>query len=156
MFVQTLGGKVPELRTFPNFTKAKVDLPITQSDLVVWLRGANQGEIFHSIRQLCASVEGHLEVDSFVPAFKHRGGHDLSGFEDGTENPKGTKSISAALREDGWSFLALQQWEHHFPRFDAMSERARNHAVGRDLKTNEELATADGSLNLAALNPLRQ
>ena len=95
-------------------------------------------------------------VDSFVSAFKHREGHDLSGFEDGTENPKGAKAIGAALSEDGSSFLALQQWEHHFPRFDAMSERARNHAVGRDLKTNEELATADGSLNLAALNPLGQ
>ena len=142
LFVQALGGQVAGLRTFPTFANAKVDLPITQSDLVVWLRGADQGEIFHAMRQLCASTDGALKVDTFVSAFKHRDGHDLSGFEDGTENPKGAKAIAAALSEDGSSFLALQQWEHHFPRFDAISERARNHAVGRDLKTNEELETA--------------
>jgi porphyrinogen peroxidase len=148
VFVQTLGGQIAGHRPFPTIDHAKVDLPVTQSDIVVWLRGSDQGELFHTMRQLCACTQGVFKVDDFVAAFKHREGRDLSGFEDGTENPKGKLASHSALQDDGSSFLALQLWEHEFGRFEAMSEKARNHAVGRDLRTNQELEAAPATAHV--------
>jgi porphyrinogen peroxidase len=148
LLVRALGRQIAGHRPFLALANAKVDLPVTQSDVLVWLRGSDQGELFHAMRRLCASVQGVLKVDSFVQAFKYRKGNDLSGFEDGTENPKGNLALACAFQEDGSSFLALQRWQHHFARFDAMTAKARNHALGRDLFTNEELDDAPASAHV--------
>ena len=39
-------------------------------------------------------------------AFKYAGGRDLSGYEDGTENPTGDAAISAAIVGSGSQALA--------------------------------------------------
>ncbi|MGH8621330.1 MAG: Dyp-type peroxidase, partial [Burkholderiales bacterium] len=66
---------------------------------------------------------------------------------DGTENPKGRKSRVAAIvqapsRFAGSSFAAVQQWEHQFERFEAMSPRQRDATIGRRRSSNEEIAGA--------------
>jgi porphyrinogen peroxidase len=148
LLARSLGRPIAGHRPFLALANAKVDLPVTQSDVLVWLRGSDQGDLFHDMRRLCASVHGVLKVDSFVQAFKHRKGNDLSGFEDGTENPKDDLALACALQEDGSSLLAQQRWEHHFARFDAMTPKARNHALGRDLSSNEELDDAPASAHV--------
>lgn len=142
MLVASLGAAVSGLRAFPCFPAARVDLPVTQSDIWIWLRGKDQGALFHDMRALVAAVSGVLKVDDYFQAFRHLDGNDLTGYEDGTANPKGAKARKAAFAADGSSFVAVQRWEHRFERFDAMSLAARNAAMGRDLKTNEELADA--------------
>ncbi len=139
---KALGRQIPGLRDFVRFPDARVDLPVTQSDVWIWLRGNDAGELFHETRLLLGAVAGLLKLDELVPAFRFRSGHDLSGYEDGTENPKGAQARRWAIAPDGASFVAVQRWEHRFERFDAMSPKARNEAVGRDLASNEELPDA--------------
>jgi porphyrinogen peroxidase len=148
LFVKSLGAAIPGHRAFVQIPGAKVDLPVTQADLVVWLRGTDQGLLFHAMRDIARVANGVLKVDAYVQAFKHLKGHDLTGFEDGTENPKGSAATQAALNADGASFMAVQQWHHHFEQFDALNARARNHAIGRDLKTNAELDKAPVSAHV--------
>lgn len=147
-----LGRTVPGLRVFPAFEGARVDLPVTQSDVLIWVRGADSGQVFHEVRRLLAIAEPVFECDDEVAAFRYRDGDDLSGFEDGTENPKGAAARAAALVGKGplagSSFMAVQLWVHDFERLDALSAGARNHVIGRDRDSNAELDDAPSSAHV--------
>jgi porphyrinogen peroxidase len=158
ILMNALGVEVTGLRQFPKFERAKIDLPITQSDVWLWLRGNDFGQLFHLSRELAASCAGVFKVDANYHAFRHRKGRDLTGFEDGTENPKGKAALRAAFipasstssnhQLVGSSFVAVMPWEHNFAQFDGMSKKMQNHAVGRDLLTNEELEAAPKSAHV--------
>lgn len=147
-----LGRPVPGLRSFPSFEGAQVDLPVTQSDVFIWVRGADAGEVFHEVRRLLAVADPVFECDDELGAFRFRDGDDLSGFEDGTENPKGAAARSAALVAQGplagSSFVAVQLWIHDFERLDGLTATARNHVIGRDLDSNAELEDAPASAHV--------
>jgi porphyrinogen peroxidase len=152
VLMKALGHSIEGLRTFPNFESAKVDLPSTQSDVWCWLRGDDFGELFHRSRELLALCVGVLKVDAQHHAFKHQDGRDLTGFEDGTENPKGKTALKVGFAAEGAlagsSFVAVMPWEHNFAKFDAMPSKIRNHAIGRDLKSNKELDNAPNSAHV--------
>jgi porphyrinogen peroxidase len=152
ILMEALGKSIIGLRPFPNFEKAKVDLPVTQSDVWLWLRGDDFGKVFHQSRQLQALCHDILKLDRHFQAFKHQKGHDLTGFEDGTENPKGKAALKAGFlangENKGSSFVAVMPWEHNFTQFDSMSSKMRNHSVGRDLQTNDELEDAPASAHV--------
>ncbi|NOY28253.1 MAG: Dyp-type peroxidase, partial [Oligoflexia bacterium] len=73
---------------------------------------------------------------------------DLTGYEDGTENPQAAAAAQAALSTQaapglaGGSYVAVQQWEHDLGRFEAMSQTQQDHAIGRRRADNEELPDA--------------
>ena len=77
--------------------------------------------------------------------FRHKAGHDLTGYEDGTENPRGELAEEAALVRgmgpglDGSSYVALQQWVHDFDAFELLAEADRDNHFGRRLVDNVEL-----------------
>ena len=158
ILMNALGIEVAGLRQFPQFEHAQIDLPVSQSDVWLWLRGNDFGRLFHLSRELAASCAGVFKIDANYHAFKHRKGHDLTGFEDGTENPKGKAALRAGFvpistapskhQLAGSSFVAVMPWEHNFTQFDGMSAKMRNHAVGRDLSTNEELDAAPESAHV--------
>jgi putative iron-dependent peroxidase len=88
-------------------------------------------------------------VDAFRHALGESGhGRDLTGFEDGTENPTGDKALEAAFAHglgdglDGSSYVAVQQWLHDLDAFEALGDEAANHHFGRHRVTNEELDDA--------------
>jgi porphyrinogen peroxidase len=128
IMMNTLGVDVAGLRPFPKFEQAKIDLPNTQSDVWLWLRGNDFGELFHLSRKLERSCAAVFRVDADYHAFKHHKGHDLTGFEDGTENPKGKAAVQAAFvpmsspssgdKLGGSSFVAVMPWEHNFEQLD--------------------------------------
>ncbi|NTV96440.1 MAG: hypothetical protein HGA75_13665, partial [Thiobacillus sp.] len=72
-----------------------------------------------------------FELEESWDAFKHDGGRDLSGYEDGTENPKDDAAVAAAIAADGSSFVAVQRWLHDFTRFEAMQPAERDDCIGR-------------------------
>jgi putative iron-dependent peroxidase len=89
-----------------------------------------------------------------VDAFKFDIGRDLTGYEDGTENPHDQAALDAAIVQNqgagrnGSSFVAVQQWLHHWDRFHAMSADQQNHAMGRQISDNEELEDAPESAHV--------
>jgi hypothetical protein len=78
----------------------------------------------------------------------------LTGFEDGTENPKGDNAIAAGIVQgkgdgmNGSSFVAVQQWVHNFARFDALSPTEQDHSIGRRKSDNQELPDAPASAHV--------
>lgn len=157
--VQHLNKHIELLHECPHLQGPKFAAPSTPSALCLWLRGDERGDLIARTRALSALLAPALELDHVVDTFVHqRGqqqhGRDLTGYEDGTENPDGGEAIRCALVQgqgaghDGSSFWALQQWQHDFDAFDKMSSHAQDHAIGRRRSDNEELDEAPESAHV--------
>jgi len=146
--VRALGRDIADLHAFAGAVGPGLDVPATPAALWVWLRGEDRGDLVHRTRAVLAAVEGALVLDQLVDSFRHGTGLDLSGYEDGTENPVGDAAVQAAVVRgrgeglDGASFVAVQQWLHDLPSFDAMSPQQQDHAIGRRRSDNVELEDA--------------
>lgn len=152
--LQALGRPLPGLRTYAASSAAGMDLPATPAALWCWQRGDDRGELLHQARDLQAAVAACFRLEQVVDAFKYRSGLDLSGYEDGTENPAGDAARHAALAAgqgagiDGSSFVAVQQWLHDLPSLDAMRPAQQDDVIGRRRSDNEELDDAPASAHV--------
>ena len=99
-------------------------------------------------------LEPAFEITDITDAFNHATGRDLTGYEDGTENPQDDEALQVALLHGsaaplaGSSFLALQHWHHQLDLFEAMPRQPRDHTIGRDADSNEELDDAPESAHV--------
>lgn len=143
-----LDATIPGLKRLPPTTAPGLTMAAAPEVLWLWLRGDDRGEILHRSRQLTAALAPALVPHDIVDAFRYAEGRDLSGYEDGTENPSGEAAISAAIvgadrgALAGSSFVATQRWRHDFERFEALSEYAQDQAIGRRQCDNQELPDA--------------
>ncbi len=148
-----LGRNIEGLHAFPCHTGAGFDVSSTPSALWIWARGEDRGELFHRSRLIERTLARAFRLEQALDAFRHDGGRDLTGYEDGTENPRGRKARLAAVvqapsRLAGSSFVAVQQWVHEFGRFEAMTPRQRDDAIGRRRSSNAEFGGAPPSAHV--------
>lgn len=149
-----LDRSLPGLTPGPVIAGALVDIPCQPVALWLWLRGDDRGELLHRERHLLQLLAPAFKRLHSVEAFCHDGGRDLTGYEDGTENPEGEDALAAAFVAtgeaalQGASFAAIQQWLHDFERFDSLDAQAQDHAVGRRRSDNEELEDAPESAHV--------
>ena len=151
---QALGGPVAGLRGFPVLPAARPAIPVTQRALWLWLRGDEPGDLLRHGHALQALIAPAFTLAQAIDSFRHQGSRDLTGYEDGTENPKDAAAVDAAVAQgqgagiDGSSFAAVQQWLHDFPTFDAMPRAEQDACLGRCRDDNEELADAPASAHV--------
>jgi putative iron-dependent peroxidase len=146
---RALGASLPGLRAFPVVSGPGVTFPSTQGAVWLFLGGTDPGEILHRSRRVLAALGGSLRVDEDLPSFVYDGGRDLSGFEDGTENPKDDRAVAVAFGGGaGGTFVATQRWIHDLGGLEGLSQQARNDVIGRDQISNEELASAPPSAHV--------
>jgi len=149
-----LNVDIPGLKPFPPITAPGLTIDNAPDAVWIWLRGDDRGDILHRSRRITRALAPAFALDDCRDAFKHREGRDLSGFEDGTENPVGEEALSAAIVGTdrpgiaGSSFVAIQRWRHNFEHFEALSERAQDHAIGRRQSDNVELEEAPESAHV--------
>lgn len=152
--INGLEQSVDGLRTFPVISAAGLDIPSTPAALWCWLRGSDCGELFHQSRLIESLLRPAFSMTSCLDSFQFDKNRDLSGYEDGTENPQGDEAIAAAIVQgkgpgmDGSSFVAVQQWLHDFDTFDAMSTEQQDDAIGRHVSDNEEYDEAPDSAHV--------
>ncbi len=152
--VRALGRDVAGLHAFAGIVGPGLDVPATPAALWVWLRGDDRGELVHRTRAVLAALGGALQLEQLVDGFRHDGGRDLSGYEDGTENPSGDAALQAAFVAgqgaglDGGSFVAVQMWLHDLDRLDRLSPRQQDDAIGRRRSDNVELEDAPPSAHV--------
>ena len=94
---RALGAAVPGLRAFPVVSGPGGTFPSTQGAAWLFVGGTDPGEILDRSRRVLASLGDFVRVDDDLPSSVSGGGRDLSGFEDGTENPKGERAIEVAF-----------------------------------------------------------
>lgn len=149
-----LERNIPGLRTFPSHLGGGIVVPSTQAALWCWLRGSDRGELLHQSRKIIGAISSAFDCESVLDGFLYDTGRDLTGYEDGTENPQGERAIAAALVQgqgkglDGSSFAAVQQWVHDFTRFESLSSTEQDNSIGRRRSDNQELADAPSSAHV--------
>jgi putative iron-dependent peroxidase len=144
-------GEIDGLRTFPALSGPGVQIPSTQQALWCWLHGTDQGELVSRSIAIVESLDGAFRLAQVVDGFKYGDaelGRDLTGYEDGTENPVDDDAVAAAfVPEDdegmaGSSFVAVQQWVHDLRRFSSFPQSEQDHIIGRRKSDNEEIEDA--------------
>lgn len=143
---------IPGLKSSPAVTAPGLAIESPADAVWIWLRGTDRGDILHRSRRITKALAPAFRLRECLDAFKFGEGRDLSGFEDGTENPVDEDALKAAIVGagdlSGSSFVATQRWCHNFERFEAMSEHAQDHAIGRRQSDNEELDEAPVSAHV--------
>jgi putative iron-dependent peroxidase len=149
-----LEKEIEGLRPFPHHRGEGFEVPSTPAALWCWLRGEDRGEIVLRGRAMAKLLAPAFETTGVIDAFRHGRGLDLTGYEDGTENPKGKKAVEAAIVNDnrpgfgGASFVAVQQWVHDLDKFAAMPRKAQDNTIGRRRSDNEEIGNAPASAHV--------
>jgi putative iron-dependent peroxidase len=149
-----MGESIEGLRTSPTQFGAGLVLPSTPFALWCWLRGADHGVLLHESRKIVEAVSAAFQLDSVIEGFKYDTGRDLTGYVDGTENPKGKKAVAAAIVRgrgpgiDGSSFVTVQQWVHDFKKFEALSPKDQDNSVGRRKSDDKEIDNAPASAHV--------
>ena len=145
------GQAVDGLRTFPALSGPGVQIPSIQHALWIWLRGSNQGELVNRSNMIADSLQNEFRLEQVVDAFKFGDGDlglDLTGYEDGTENPTEGDAEAAAIVKDGApgmagsSFVAVQQWMHDLRSFSALPQTGQDNIIGRRISDNSEIEDA--------------
>ena len=152
--LNALGIEIPGMKPFPAITGPGIDIPSTPYALMLWLRGNDRGELLHRTRAISQNIEEAFQLDDVIEGFRYRKGDDLSGYEDGTENPEGDNAINAAIASgfgrglDGSSFVAIQQWVHELDQFQSFTTEEQDHIIGRRISDNEEIENAPASAHV--------
>jgi putative iron-dependent peroxidase len=149
-----LQKEIEGLRPFPHYRGQGFEVPSTPAALWCWLRGEDRGEIVLRGREIEKMLAPAFETTSVIDAFKYGRGLDLTGYEDGTENPRGRKAGEAAISGDqragieGSSFVAVQQWVHDLDRFSAKPRKDQDDTIGRRKCDNKEIGAAPPSAHV--------
>ncbi|MFZ4538002.1 Dyp-type peroxidase [Propionivibrio sp.] len=152
--VSALNSNIPGLKSFPLITAPGLSIERAPEAAWVWLRGDDRGEILHRSRRITQALSPALQFEESMDAFTYAEGRDLSGYEDGTENPIGDEAIKSAIvgadqpQLAGSSFVAAQRWRHNFDRFESMPKAEQDNTIGRRQSDNEELDDAPESAHV--------
>ena len=149
-----LGVSIDGMRNPVALSGPGFDIPATPAALWCWIRGEDRGEVFHVSRLLEQGLSPAFNLINLLDGFLHLDSRDLSGYEDGTENPQGDEAVAAAIVSgqgagmDGSSFVAVQQWLHDFDVLQDMTEAETDDVIGRHISDNEEFDEAPESAHV--------
>lgn len=141
-----VGVRVPGLEPFARLQRGRFTMPATQHDLWALVPGPDAGRVFEGADPLQAALAPVAQVVSSTSLFNYRQGRDLTGYQDGTENPKDDDAWAAALVPEGplagGSFALVQGYLHFRARFASMGPAACDDVVGRRLVDDVEIPEA--------------
>ena len=146
--VLALGSNIDGLRTFPHHVGNGIEVPSTPKALWCWARGEDRGELVHLARSIEQVLSRVFRLEKVVDAFQYGPSLDLTGYEDGTENPQEEHATQVAIVSgkgdalDGSSFVAVQQWVHDLDHFESLTAKEQDNIIGRQKSGNEEIEAA--------------
>jgi putative iron-dependent peroxidase len=128
-----------EVRGRDGFT-----MPATQADLWVWYAAAAYDIVFDLGKATIDALAPFATLERETTGWSYKHTRDLTGFEDGTENPTLYEAPEIALIENGapgagGSVLLFQQWLHHQDAWTQLPERAQEKVIGRTKPDSTEL-----------------
>jgi putative iron-dependent peroxidase len=134
-----------ELAPFPAMAQGARQAPATPADLFIHIHSGRHDANFVLARAVMGALGDAVRVVEEVHGFKYLGGRDLTGFVDGTENPKGDERPGVALVGDedaafaAGSYVSIQRYVHKLAPWEALPVHAQEQAVGRTKEDDEEL-----------------
>lgn len=148
-------GKDPWRKLSPNAPGALRDFeaidggadlksPATQYDLLFWFHAADYEDVLDAALSAQRVLDGTARLKLGFPGLVYRDSRDLTGFVDGSANPKEDVHCKAALMpageaSAGSAFLMIQKWVHDLPKFEAVSVPDQDRIIGRTKPDSIEL-----------------
>ena len=136
----------------PNVRAFELDLrgsdgytmPATQADLFVWFSAASYDVIFDLATSVIEALAGLAKLAREETGWSYRHSRDLTGFEDGTENPSLHVAPDIARIPDGkagaaGSVLLFQKWEHNSSAWRSLPDAQQEAVIGRTKPESIEL-----------------
>src|SRR5258707_11113163 len=119
-------------------------MPATQHDLWVWAAGHAYHKVFDVAREAIAALAPVASFVDEVAGWTYKESRDLTGFIDGTENPRLSEAPEVALIPDGspgagGSVVLVQKWMHDAAAFEALPLEEQEKVIGRTKETSTEL-----------------
>jgi putative iron-dependent peroxidase len=146
---QLFGSPRPaELHPFREFRSGNRHALATPGDILFHLRAGRMDICFELATQIMEKIGDAVAVADEVQGFRYFEDRDLIGFVDGTENPRGTVALEAALvGEDdapfaGGSYVLVQKYLHDMKAWNALSTEAQEQIIGRRKLSDIELDDA--------------
>jgi putative iron-dependent peroxidase len=124
--------------------------PSTSFDLYIEIR-SDRADVNHIVTtKVIELLARSVDLVEQVRAFRFLDGRDLTGFVDGTENPKGFHKREVALipnNEDeefaAGSYLHVQRYRHNMQLWQATEQKIQEDVFGRTKVDNIEYASED-------------
>ena len=122
-------------------------MPATPRDVMFWLQGRDTDVLFDAASRIADAFHGIATLDLELPCFTYHDSRDLTGFVDGSANPKGTAARNAALVPagqpgEGGSYVFTQRWNHDLAAFRALPVAEQELVMGRTKTDSVELDEA--------------
>lgn len=143
---QLFGSAAPaDLVPFEPLADGPRQAPATPADLFLHIHSGRHDANFALARAVMGALGGAVRLVEEIHGFKTRGGRDLTGFVDGTENPQGDERPDVALvgGEDesfaGGSYVSTQRYVHDLGKWEALGLAEQEAAIGRTKAEDEEL-----------------
>lgn len=139
------GGEVPPGCTdfAPVVGPDGFTMPAEQHDVWMWVSGPGYDLVFDVARTMVLALESVATVATQRSGFTYGASLDLSGFEDGTENPELDEAPFVATVPDGpgagGSVVIFQRWVHDLSAFHAHDVEEQERIIGRTKDGSEEL-----------------
>src|SRR5579859_19330 len=137
-----------ELHPFREFRSGNRHAVATPGDVLFHIRAGRMDICFELATQIMERIGSAVTVADEVQGFRYFEDRDLIGFVDGTENPRGTVALEAALvgEEDaifaGGSYVIVQKYLHDMKAWNALSTEAQERIIGRKKLSDIELDDA--------------
>lgn len=111
-------------------------MPATQADVWAWFSAASYDIVFDMGEEAVRTLAPYATLEREYRGWSYRHNRDLTGFEDGTENPSLDEAPEVALIPDGkpgagGSVLLFQVWKHDKNAFDELPLATQEAAIGR-------------------------
>jgi putative iron-dependent peroxidase len=127
-------------------------MPATQADVWFWVAGASYDVVFDVGRTVIGALAGIATLERELSGWSYKHSRDLTGFEDGTENPSlmvapGIATIPDGTPGAGGTILLFQQWQHQAAAWEALPESKQELVIGRtkpdSIELDEDVMPAD-------------
>ena len=138
-------------KSLKSFSEIKCDdriAPAVNYDLYIEVR-SDRADVNHIVSaKVCALLADSVELVEQVRAFRFLDGRDLTGFVDGTENPRGRHRRDVALIPNesdqtfaAGSYLHIQRYRHNLNLWNTLKVKEQEDIFARTKIDNEEYTT---------------
>ena len=142
-----------DLQPFAQLQMEERIAPATNYDLFIEVR-SDRADVNHVVStKVCELLNGAVELIEQVKGFRYLDGRDLTGFVDGTENPKGLHKREVALVNEEvqpqvakGSYLHIQRYRHNLSLWQTLKEKQQEDIIGRTKRDDIEYASEDKPL----------
>ncbi len=139
-----------QLEPFPAMECEDRIAPSNNIDLYIEIRSDRQDTNHIVSTKVCDLLASSVELVEQVQSFRFLDGRDLTGFVDGTENPKGHHRRKVALVTDeqdcdfsAGSYLHIQRYRHNLSLWNTIEQQDQEDVFGRTKIDNVEYTSED-------------